>query len=193
MARGEKTQHTTDCTTVSPPPSPSHRRDHRSRSTLPAASLRMIVGAGGYGRTGGLSGWWGTWVRARRAARRSRNRRKSIERSARRLARRGGLGELCARPDWSAASLYPVPRVQPVPRRDGRRRRSAAAVSDDRSGVCSERTVTIAPASTRTTYAHAHQLSRAQKISVTSSTTTHVRHVRSTTGPLASAVAHEDT
>jgi len=131
----------------------------------------MIVGAGGW------SEWVvGNRVRARRAARRSRNRRKSIERSARRLARRGGLGELWARPDWSAASLYPVPRVQPVPRRGGgrrRRRRSAAAVSDDRSGVCSERTVTIAPASTRTTYAHAHQLSRAQKISVTSSTTTH--------------------
>lgn len=151
----------------------------------------------------------GNRVRARRAARRSRNRRKSIERSARRLARRGGLDELWARPDWSAASLYPVPRVQPVPRRDRRRccrcrsrrrRRSAAAVSDRRSGVCSERTVTIAPASTHVPHTHTRtsRLARAQDISAVTSptkkTTTHVRHVRSTT--LASAnrpVVHEDT
>lgn len=117
----------------------------------------------------------GNRVRARRAARRSRNRRKSIERSARRLARRGGLDELWARPDWSAASLYPVPRVQPVPRRDRRRccrcrsrrrRRSAAAVSDRRSGVCSERTVTIAPASTHVPHTHTRtsRLARAQDI-----------------------------
>lgn len=158
-------------------------------------------------RTNGWFEWVvGNRVRARRAARRSRNRRKSIERSARRLARRGGLDELWARPDWSAASLYPVPRVQPVPRRDRRRRcrsrrrrRSAAAVSDRRSGVCSERTVTIAPASTHVPHTHTRtsRLARAQDISaVTSPTkkTTHVRHVRSTT--LASAgrpVVHEDT
>lgn len=129
----------------------------------------MIVRGGRVcARTNGWFEWVvGNRVRARRAARRSRNRRKSIERSARRLARRGGLDELWARPDWSAASLYPVPRVQPVPRRDRRRCcRSAAAVSDRRSGVCSERTVTIAPASTHVPHTHTRtsRLARAQDI-----------------------------
>lgn len=96
-------------------------------------------------------------------------------RDRRRLARRGGLGELCVRPDWSGAS---VPRCRararpraratcPAPRAPDVTAAAAAVpapdvvvdaaavllltpVSDYRGGVCSGRTVTIAPASVYT-------------------------------------------
>lgn len=95
---------------------------------------------------------------------RSRNRRKSIERSlkigaegrTRRAVGASGLVVVCTR--VPRVCVQPVPRrarrrctaadvVVPTPSPRRRRRVSAAAVSDDRSGVCSERIVTIAPAS----------------------------------------------